>query len=56
MYDLLDSLNSPIHHIGVLETSQMLLEMLPIDMNSKVLDVGHGTSHTACWIARDYDC
>lgn len=51
MYDLLDNLSSPIHHIGELETTQMLLEMLPIDVNSKVLDAGCGTGYTACGIA-----
>lgn len=54
MYDLLGRLNSPIHHIGGLEATQMLLENLPINGNSKVLDVGSGTGYTACGIAKKY--
>lgn len=56
LYDLLGKLNSPIHHIGGLEATNELLEMIHIDDNSIVLDVGCGSGYTACDIARKFDC
>ncbi len=56
LYDLLGKLNSPIHHIGGLDATSELLEMIHIDKNSNVLDVGCGSGYTACDIARKFEC
>lgn len=56
LYDLLGNLNSPIHHIGGLEATNELLDMISLKNELKVLDVGCGSGFTACNIVKDYGC
>ena len=45
---------APEVHVGGFAATRDLLAMVAIGPDSRVLDVGCGAGHTACWIAREY--
>lgn len=44
----------PALHVGGMEATRSLLEMLRLDPSTRVLDVGCGVGSTACYIAAQY--
>ncbi|MHA2295067.1 MAG: class I SAM-dependent methyltransferase [Candidatus Hodarchaeales archaeon] len=55
LFDLMGNLNSPIIHMGGLEATEKLLELIRVDENSHILVIGCGTGFTACEIAKRYE-
>ncbi len=55
-YDFVGSMTDviPAIHLGGEEATKELLGMCALSPDSRVLDVGCGTGHTACEIAREY--
>lgn len=43
-------------HLGGLEATKELIELLNIDKNKYVLEVGCASGKTACYMAKTYDC
>jgi ubiquinone/menaquinone biosynthesis C-methylase UbiE len=55
-YDFISAASdlAPEIHVGGMEATRELLQLVTIDAASRVLDVGCGAGHTACYIAQRY--
>jgi len=55
-YDIQGRWDTPILHMGGLAATVKVLEMVQVDGNMILFDVGCGTGFTACSITKKYGC